>query len=111
MVGASFPRGRLNTDEKDLDCAICEGYEETDYDTRQASLIDEEHGTKYINATMREQHTRLAGFKRALEDVYFAQQTSEEISKIAWYNAQQAILLHLSHTRSDGTAGSLACNA
>lgn len=86
----SFPRGKINKDEKDLDCAIREVYEETGYDIRQAGLVpeNEEHGAKYIDVTMREQHMRLFVFKGVPEDTYFEPQTRKEISKIAWYNVR-----------------------
>ncbi|KAK4540997.1 hypothetical protein LTR36_008366 [Oleoguttula mirabilis] len=86
----SFPRGKINKDEKDLDCAIREVYEETGYDIIKAGLVPEagEHGAKYIDVTMREQHMRLFVFKGVPEDTYFEPQTRKEISKIAWYNVR-----------------------
>jgi len=34
-----FPRGKINKDEKDLDCAIREVYEETGFDIKEAGLV------------------------------------------------------------------------
>ena len=83
----SFPRGKINKDEKDLDCAIREVYEETGYDVRQATLVPEnEDEVKYIDITMREQHMRLFVFRDVPEDTYFEPKTRKEISKIQWYS-------------------------
>ncbi|KAK1821785.1 mRNA-decapping enzyme subunit 2 [Friedmanniomyces endolithicus] len=85
----SFPRGKINKDEKDLDCAIREVYEETGYDLRAANLIPApESDAKYIDVTMREQHMRLFVFRGVSEETYFEPQTRKEISKIAWYHVR-----------------------
>ncbi|TKA78466.1 hypothetical protein B0A55_04970 [Friedmanniomyces simplex] len=85
----SFPRGKINKDERDLDCAIREVYEETGYDLRAANLIPEsENEAKYIDVTMREQHMRLFVFRGVSEETHFEPQTRKEISKIAWYNVR-----------------------
>ncbi|KAK0941730.1 mRNA-decapping enzyme subunit 2 [Friedmanniomyces endolithicus] len=85
----SFPRGKINKDEKDLDCAIREVYEETGYDLRAANLIPAtESEAKYIDVTMREQHMRLFVFRGVSEETYFEPQTRKEISKIAWYQVR-----------------------
>lgn len=86
----SFPRGKINKDEKDLDCAIREVYEETGYDVRRAGLVadNEKDGVKSIDVTMREQHMRLFVFRGVAEDTHFEPQTRKEISKIAWYNVR-----------------------
>ncbi|KAF5016087.1 hypothetical protein F66182_12342, partial [Fusarium sp. NRRL 66182] len=40
----SFPRGKINKEEKDLDCAVREVLEETGYDLKAAGLVkDEKH--------------------------------------------------------------------
>ncbi|KAK5109271.1 hypothetical protein LTR62_007145 [Meristemomyces frigidus] len=85
----SFPRGKINKDEKDLDCAVREVYEETGFDVRAAGLIPQnEEDAKFIDVTMREQHMRLFVFRNVREDTYFEPQTRKEISKIAWYNVR-----------------------
>ncbi|KAK0284538.1 mRNA-decapping enzyme subunit 2 [Friedmanniomyces endolithicus] len=85
----SFPRGKINKDEKDLDCAIREVYEETGYNLRAANLIPAtESEAKYIDVTMREQHMRLFVFRGVSEETYFEPQTRKEISKIAWYQVR-----------------------
>ena len=83
----SFPRGKINKDEKDLDCTIREVWEETGFDIRAAGIIpDEERDVKYIDITMREQHMRMFVFRNVPLDTFFEPQTRKEISKISWYN-------------------------
>ncbi|KAL3495160.1 Dcp2, box A domain-containing protein [Aspergillus germanicus] len=81
----SFPRGKINKDEKDLDCAIREVYEETGYDVREAGLVKGEEDVKFIEITMREQHMRLYVFRGVPPDAYFEPRTRKEISKIEWW--------------------------
>lgn len=83
----SFPRGKINKDEKDLTCAIREVYEETGFDIRAAGLVpQDEDQAKYIDVTMREQHMRLFVFRNVPLDTHFEPRTRKEISKIEWYN-------------------------
>ena len=58
-ANCSFPRGKINKDEPDLDCAVREVYEETGYDIKAAGLVGSEEDPKHIEVTMREQHMRL----------------------------------------------------
>lgn len=81
----SFPRGKINKDEKDLDCAIREVYEETGFDIKEAGLVKEEKEMKYIEIAMREQHMRLYVFRGIPMDTQFEPRTRKEISKIEWY--------------------------
>ena len=76
----SFPRGKINKDEKDLDCAIREVYEETGYDLHEAGLVQDEANVKYIEVTMREQNMRLYVFRDVPLDTYFEPRTRKEIS-------------------------------
>ncbi|KAI6833307.1 DCP2-domain-containing protein [Hortaea werneckii] len=89
----SFPRGKINKDERDLDCAVREVYEETGFDVRAAGLVGQDgnqgdENVKYIDVTMREQHMRLFVFRGVPLDTVFEPQTRKEISKIAWYNVK-----------------------
>ncbi|KAH0311074.1 DCP2-domain-containing protein, partial [Aureobasidium melanogenum] len=79
----SFPRGKINKDEPDLDCAIREVWEETGYDIAAAGLASDDQ--KYIDVTMREQHLRMFVFRGVPLDTHFEPKTRKEISKIAWY--------------------------
>jgi len=81
----SFPRGKINKDENDLECAIREVYEETGFDIREAGLVGQEKDMKYIEITMREQQMRLYVFRGVPRDTYFEPKTRKEISKIEWY--------------------------
>ncbi|KAH8686685.1 hypothetical protein BGZ61DRAFT_589130 [Ilyonectria robusta] len=81
----SFPRGKINKDEDDLDCAIREVYEETGLDLRAAGLVPTEGKPKYIEIAMREQHMRLYVFRDVPMDTDFEPKTRKEISKIEWY--------------------------
>lgn len=81
----SFPRGKINKDEDDLDCAVREVYEETGYDIRAAGLVPEADEVKYIDIPMREQHIRLYVFRDVPMDTHFEPKTRKEISRIEWY--------------------------
>ncbi|KZM26619.1 5'-(N(7)-methylguanosine 5'-triphospho)-[mRNA] hydrolase [Ascochyta rabiei] len=81
----SFPRGKINKEENDLDCAVREVWEETGYDLNQASLVLPEHQMKSITVTMREQSMMLYVFRGVPMDTYFEPRTRKEISKIDWY--------------------------
>lgn len=86
----SFPRGKINKNEPDLDCAIREVYEETGYDVSAANLVDVNRQldgeVKAIDVIMREQHMKLFVFRGVPLDTYFEPRTRKEISKIQWYN-------------------------
>lgn len=81
----SFPRGKINKDEDDMDCAVREVYEETGFDVRNAGLVQDAKDMKYIEITMREQHMRLYVFRGVAMDTHFEPRTRKEISKIEWY--------------------------
>ncbi|EZF35259.1 hypothetical protein H109_02436 [Trichophyton interdigitale MR816] len=81
----SFPRGKINKEEKDLDCAVREVYEETGFDIRASGLIKDEKNVKYIEIPMREQNMRLYVLRGVPKDTHFEPRTRKEISKIEWY--------------------------
>ncbi|KAM5345538.1 hypothetical protein ACJ41O_011399 [Fusarium nematophilum] len=85
----SFPRGKINKDEDDLDCAVREVYEETGLDLGAAGLVPTEHKPKYIEIAMREQHMRLYVFRDVPMDTKFEPKTRKEISKIEWYKLSE----------------------
>ncbi len=85
----SFPRGKINKDEDDLDCAVREVYEETGYDIRDAGLVPADEDVKYIEITMREQHMRLYVFRDVPMETHFEPRTRKEISKIQWYRLSE----------------------
>ncbi|RAK77997.1 decapping enzyme complex catalytic subunit DCP2 [Aspergillus fijiensis CBS 313.89] len=98
----SFPRGKINKGEKDIDCAIREVYEETGYDIREAGLVPEEKDAKYIEITMREQHMRLYVFRGVPQDAHFEPRTRKEISKIEWYKLSELPTLKKSKQQEQG---------
>ncbi|EOA87394.1 uncharacterized protein SETTUDRAFT_116370 [Exserohilum turcica Et28A] len=81
----SFPRGKINKEESDLDCAVREVWEETGYDLRQADLVEPDENMKKITVTMREQSMMLYVFRGVPMDTHFEPRTRKEISKIGWY--------------------------
>ena len=81
----SFPRGKINKEENDLDCAVREVWEETGYDLKEAGLVLPEEQMKSITITMREQSMMLYVFRGVPMDTYFEPRTRKEISKIDWY--------------------------
>ncbi|EME85461.1 uncharacterized protein MYCFIDRAFT_40859, partial [Pseudocercospora fijiensis CIRAD86] len=88
----SFPRGKINKDEDDLDCAAREVYEETGFDVKAAGLVESNQQgdgkVKSITVTMREQQMQLFLFRGVSLDTYFEPRTRKEISKIQWYNVR-----------------------
>ena len=85
----SFPRGKINKDEDDLDCAIREVYEETGFDIREAGLVPKHDEVKYIEISMREQQIRLYVFRNVSMETNFEPRTRKEISKIQWYKLSE----------------------
>ncbi|KAF1847117.1 uncharacterized protein K460DRAFT_352297 [Cucurbitaria berberidis CBS 394.84] len=81
----SFPRGKINKEEADLDCAVREVYEETGFDLKEANLVELDEHMKKITVTMREQSMMLYVFRGVPMDAYFEPRTRKEISKIDWY--------------------------
>ena len=107
----SFPRGKINKDEPDLDCAIREVYEETGYDIKAAGLVGSEEETKYIEVTMREQHMRLYIFRGVPMDTHFEPRTRKEISKIEWYKLSQLPTIKKMKQLQGGKGEDLAVHA
>ncbi|KLU89036.1 mRNA-decapping enzyme 2 [Magnaporthiopsis poae ATCC 64411] len=85
----SFPRGKINKDEDDLDCAIREVYEETGFDIKAAGLVPRDDQVKFIEINMREQQLRLYVFRDVPMDTHFEPKTRKEISKIEWYKLSE----------------------
>ena len=107
----SFPRGKINKDEPDLDCAVREVYEETGYDIKAAGLVGSEEDTKYIEVTLREQHMRLYIFRGVPMDTQFEPRTRKEISKIEWYKLSELPSIRKKKQQNEGKGEDLAINA
>ena len=106
----SFPRGKINKEENDLDCAIREVYEETGFDIQEAGLVKDEKEMKYIEVTMREQHMRLYVFRGVPMDTHFEPRTRKEISKIEWYKLTELPTLK-KHKHQDSNGQPQVVNA
>lgn len=100
----SFPRGKINKGEKDLDCAIREVYEETGFDVRAAGLVPKDEQVKAIEITMREQHMQLFVFTGVPRDTHFEPRTRKEISKIEWYKLSELPTLKKNKQHDEGMA-------
>ncbi|KAI1413751.1 hypothetical protein F5Y13DRAFT_160978 [Hypoxylon sp. FL1857] len=85
----SFPRGKINKDEDDLDCAIREVYEETGYDLRESGLVDKNEPVHPLEVTMHDQQVRLYVFRGIPEDTVFETRTRKEIGGIKWYKVEE----------------------
>ncbi|KAI1426040.1 hypothetical protein F5Y12DRAFT_318340 [Xylaria sp. FL1777] len=81
----SFPRGKINKDEDDIDCAIREVYEETGYDLRAAGLVEKNAPVHPLEVTMHDQQVRLYVFRGIPENTIFETRTRKEIGDIKWY--------------------------
>lgn len=81
----SFPRGKINKDEDDLDCAIREVYEETGFDLGEAGFVPEDRNVKSIELNMHEQQIRLFVFRGVPMNTHFEPRTRKEISAIEWW--------------------------
>ena len=100
----SFPRGKINKDEDDLDCAVREVYEETGLDLKAAGLVPTEKRPKYIEISMREQQLRLYVFRDVPMDTNFQPRTRKEISKIQWYKLSELPAFRKKGAQSDNDA-------
>ncbi|KAG8716113.1 mRNA-decapping enzyme subunit 2 [Ceratobasidium sp. 423] len=78
--GWGFPKGKINEDEKEHDCAIRETLEETGFDV--TSLLDRQI---FIKNTLKEQQLTLYIVPDVPEDTVFQTRTRKEISKIEWF--------------------------
>ena len=85
----SFPRGKINKDEPDIDCAIREVWEETGFDVRKAGLVTKDEDASFIEMSIRDQHLRLYIFRDVPMETHFEPRTRKEIGKIEWYKLSE----------------------
>ncbi|KAI1457138.1 hypothetical protein F4805DRAFT_429677 [Annulohypoxylon moriforme] len=85
----SFPRGKINKDEDDLDCAIREVYEEIGFDIREAGLVNDTTPQQFFEVTMQNQQVRLYVFRGISESTVFNTRTRKEIGAIRWYKVDE----------------------
>ncbi|KAL8765059.1 MAG: hypothetical protein Q9209_007749 [Squamulea sp. 1 TL-2023] len=107
----SFPRGKINKDESDLDCAVREVYEETGYDIEAAGLVGSADRAKYIDVAIQHQHIRLYVFRGVSMDTQFEARTRKEISKIDWWRLSDLPTLKKKKQQQEGRGEDLAINA
>ncbi|KAL8730351.1 MAG: hypothetical protein Q9166_004116 [cf. Caloplaca sp. 2 TL-2023] len=107
----SFPRGKINKDESDLDCAVREVYEETGYDVKAAGLVGPPERAKYIDVAIQHQHIRLYVFRGVPMDTQFEARTRKEISKIEWWKLSDLPTLKKKKQQQEGRGEDLALNA
>jgi mRNA-decapping enzyme subunit 2 len=84
----SFPRGKINLQESDLDCAIREAWEETGFDLNEAGLVPEDRNVHSVSQTMKGQHLMFFVFRGVSKDTVFVPQTRKEISKVEWFKLE-----------------------
>ncbi|KAL8916673.1 MAG: hypothetical protein Q9208_008373 [Pyrenodesmia sp. 3 TL-2023] len=107
----SFPRGKINKDESDLDCAVREVYEETGYGIQAAGLVGPPEAVKYIDVAIQHQHIRLYVFRGVPPDTVFEARTRKEISKIEWWKLSDLPTLKKKKQQQEGRGEDLATNA
>lgn len=78
-----FPKGKINQQETERDCAVREVLEETGFNCGPLLPND---SRDYMELTMREQKIRLYIVPGLDENTHFETQTRKEISKISWFS-------------------------
>ncbi|KAI8839436.1 Dcp2, box A domain-containing protein [Chytriomyces cf. hyalinus JEL632] len=78
--GWAFPRGKINKEEPEAECAVREVYEETGFDIRSRLRTVE-----FVERTMKEQRIRLYVIRGVSESTSFLTQTRKEIGDIRWF--------------------------
>lgn len=106
----SFPRGKINKDEDDLECAIREAWEETGYDIRAAGLVKDPRKIRSIEKTMRSQNMKMFVFRGVSQQAHFEPQTRKEISKIEWFRLVD-LPTERRKAQTEGTGQHLVLNA
>ncbi|KAJ3143880.1 mRNA-decapping enzyme subunit 2, partial [Irineochytrium annulatum] len=76
-----FPKGKINKEEAELECAVREVLEETGFDI-SAHIRENE----YVERTMKDQRIRLYIITGVPETTTFVTQTRKEIGDIKWHN-------------------------
>ena len=105
----SFPRGKINKDEPDLDCAIREVYEETGYNLKEASHIADDQD--FLETTIRAQHVKLYIFPEVPMNTHFEPRTRKEISEIEWCKLSELPAMKRQERKQEGRGEDLAINA
>merc|ERR1711998_156538 len=90
-----FPKGKINKDEAELNCAAREVMEEIGFD-----ISPHTEEKDFIQSMVGQQRVKLYICTAVGEDTCFAPQTRKEISEIAWFELQ-----HLPASRDDTSHG------
>ena len=109
----SFPRGKIDQNESDLNCAVREALEETGFDLKAASLVGEEKDMKYLQVHIRGQDMKMYVFRGVPADTHFEPQTRKEISKVQWHRLAElpTIKVKKQQQQQQGHGEELAINA
>lgn len=83
----SFPRGKINRDEPQLQCAIREVFEETGFDISQHGANDKD----FVELVMGEQKVKLFIVTGISENTVFVPQTRKEISATEWHTFEKIL--------------------
>lgn len=105
----SFPRGKINKDEPDLDCAVREVFEETGHDLKEASRIADNQD--FVETTIRAQHIKLYIFPGVPMNTHFEPRTRKEISEIEWCKLSELPAMKRQERKQEGRGEDLAINA
>lgn len=105
----SFPRGKINKDEPDLDCAIREVYEETGYNLKEAIYTADDED--FVETTIRAQHIKLYIFPGVPMNTHFEPRTRKEISEIEWCKVSELPAMKKQERKQEGRGEDLAINA
>lgn len=105
----SFPRGKINKDEPDLDCAVREVYEETGHDLKEASRMTDNQD--FVETTIRAQHIKLYIFPGVPMNTHFEPRTRKEISEIEWCKLSELPAMKRQERKQEGRGEDLAINA
>lgn len=84
----AFPQGKINDNEKAVDCAVREVFEETGLDIK--GKIDDNN---YISVFNGSRHLNLFIVFGINEGVQFKIQTKNEIRDVQWYNIEENMLI------------------
>lgn len=80
----NFPRGKVNENELDIDCARREVMEECGYDVGNSLSED-----SFLELVLNKQRIRMYLCRNVSEEYTFAPQTRKEISSIRWFRIDQ----------------------
>ena len=84
-VVRGFPKGKINKDEPEIDCAVREVLEETGFDCRQYIRSSDD----VLTTRVATQSIKLFVARGVPEETVFETQTRKEISQITWFGLDE----------------------